>query len=95
MEANTPNNLIMIRHGESTFNRTYLDFLSDHNIDPAKTTWEDSHSLPGFKETVAYVEQNIDAPLTPHGIQQCQATRQLLQDEQVDLVLVSPYQRAL
>jgi hypothetical protein len=55
----------MIRHGQSNFNKSYLDYLADHNIDPSTAIWEKCLDLPGFGEAVSYAKQNIDAPLSP------------------------------
>jgi len=65
MDPSFNNNLILIRHGQSNFNKSYLDYLKDRNIDPSSALWENCLHLPGFAEAVCYAKQNIDAPLSP------------------------------
>lgn len=64
-------NIILIRHGQSNFNRGYLDYKENHNMD-MNTPWESCLDLPGFSETVSYSEKYFDSKLTEDGVKQCQ-----------------------
>ena len=72
------NNIILIRHGQSNFNRGYLDYKETHNIE--NTSWENCLDLPGFSEAVSYSEKYFDSGLTSDGVKQCQLAREQLKN---------------
>lgn len=84
--------LVLIRHGQSNFNKGFLDYMALRDM---QSNWDHCITLPDFNERVSYASEHIDCHLSPEGIKQCAQAREQLKNHPIDIVLVSPHQRAL
>jgi len=64
--------LIIMRHGQSNFNRGFLDYVQ---ITDQSLKWDDCIKIDDFNEKVSYAEEHFDCSITPDGIKQCSSAR--------------------
>ena len=62
------NDIIIIRHAQSNFNKGWLDYRAINNLD---ISWDECIKIKEFNQAVSYAKEFIDCSITESGKLQC------------------------